>query len=111
MFCTQIFHIFSSDFDVINIGTLTFTAMLISSLFTSFSGLFTGIFQGLGKEKEATIMSVAKGLILIPVMITGKIFWGLRGVIWSLTVSEILASLIGLLMWIYLKKDLLYETF
>lgn len=100
MFRTQIFRIFSSDFAVIKLGTLIFTAMLISSLFTSFSGLFTGIFQGLGKEKEAAIMSAAKGLILIPVMITGNIYWGLHGVIWSLTVSEILASLIGLLMWI-----------
>lgn len=105
-FRKPVFWLFSSDFGVINIGTVFLTAMLISSLFTSLSGLFTGIFQGIGREKEATIMSVARGLILIPVMITGNIIWGLNGVIWSLTVSEILASLIGLILWIHLKQNL-----
>lgn len=104
IFRTQVFQLFSRDIQVINIGTYIFTAMLISSLFTSFSGLFTGIFQGIGREKEATIMSVARGLILIPIMIAGNIFWGLHGVIWSLTASEILACLIGLVLWIHFKQ-------
>ena len=76
----------------------------ISSLFTSLSGLFTGIFQGVGREKEATIMSVARGMILILIMITGNVLWGLQGVIWSLTASEILACLIGLKLWINFKQ-------
>lgn len=105
IFRTQVFQLFSRDIQVINIGTYIFTAMLISSLFTSFSGLFTGIFQGIGREKEATIMSVARGLIIIPIMIFGNIFWGLHGVIWSLTISEILACLIGLVLWIHFKQD------
>ncbi|WP_088228043.1 MATE family efflux transporter [Desulfosporosinus sp. FKB] len=109
-FRTQVIRLFSSDLEVIRVGTLILTAMLISSLFTSISGLFTGVFQGLGREKEATIMSVAQGLILISVMITGNIFWGLHGVIWSLTISEIIASFIGLTLWIHLKQAALLQN-
>lgn len=105
IFRTQVFQLFSKDAAVLNIGTLIFTAMLLSSLFTSLSGLLIGVFQGVGREKEAAIMSVAKGLMVIPIMILANIFWGLHGLIWSLTVSEILACLIGLLLWIHFKQD------
>jgi multidrug efflux pump len=105
IFRIQIFQLFSKDVQVQSTGTLIFTAMLLSSLFTSFSGLIIGIFQGVGREKEASIMSVAKGLIVIPIMILANIFWGLKGLIWSLTASEILACIIGLLLWLNFKQD------
>jgi multidrug efflux pump len=50
-----------------------------------YPGCLQEFFQGIGREKEATIMSVARGMILIPIMITGNFLWGLQGVIWSLT--------------------------
>ncbi len=105
IFRTQVFQLFSRDIQVIQVGTLIFAALLFSSLFTSLSGLFTGIFQGVGREKESTVMSVTKGVLLIPIMIIGNTFWGLHGVIWSLTVSEILACLIGLILWIHFRHD------
>ncbi|GKU25906.1 MATE family efflux transporter [Clostridium folliculivorans] len=105
IFRTQVFQLFSKDSEVLAIGTLIFVAMLLSSLFTSLSGLFVGVFQGVGREKEAAIMSVAKGLIVIPIMILSNVFWGLHGLIWSLTASEILACLVGALLWLHFKKD------
>jgi multidrug efflux pump len=105
IFRIQVFQLFSKDVHVLNVGTLIFTAMLLSSLFTSLSGLFIGIFQGVGREKEAAIMSVAKGLIVIPLMLLANIIWGLHGLIWSLTASEIIACLIGLLLWMRFKQD------
>ncbi|MDT8717776.1 hypothetical protein IAI10_13995 [Clostridium sp. 19966] len=47
IFRVQVFHMFTRDVKVINIGVFIFMAMLFSSLFTSISGLFIGIFQGL----------------------------------------------------------------
>ena len=105
IFRTQVFQLFSKDNEVLAIGTLIFVAMLLSSLFTSLSGLFVGVFQGVGREKEAAIMSVAKGLIVIPIMILSNAFWGLHGLIWSLTASEVLACLVGALLWLHFKKD------
>ncbi|GFP78182.1 MATE family efflux transporter [Clostridium fungisolvens] len=105
IFRTEVFQLFSKDNEVLVIGTLIFVAMLLSSLFTSLSGLIVGIFQGVGREKEAAIMSVAKGLIVIPIMILSNTFWGLHGLIWSLTASEVLACLVGALLWLHFKKD------
>lgn len=104
IFRTQVFELFSEDQKVISVGVVILAALLISSLFTSFSGLFIGVFQGVGREKEATIMSMAQGILLIPIMIAGNILIGLNGVIWSVTVAEILASLIGFILWHYFKK-------
>lgn len=105
IFRIQVFELFSKDSEVLAIGTLIFAAMLLSSLFTSLSGLFVGIFQGVGREKEAAIMSVAKGLIVIPIMILSNEFWGLHGLIWSLTASEVLACIVGAALWLHFKKD------
>lgn len=105
IFRTQVFEIFSKDPQVIQIGSIILAALLISSLFTSFSGLFIGIFQAIGREKEATILAVSQGLLLIPIMIAGNIVFGLKGVIWSITVSEILTCLIGLGLWIHFQSN------
>ena len=105
IFRTQVVGFFSKDPQVIQVGVITLAALLISSLFVSFSGLFIGIFQGVGREKEASILSMAEGVLLIPAMIAGNIFLGLYGVICSITVAQILTSLIGLGLWIHFKKD------
>jgi len=105
IFRTQVFQLFSKDVQVLKIGTLIFAAMLLSSLFTSLSGLIIGIFQGVGREKEANIMAVTKGVIVIPIMILSNMFWGVFGLIWSLTLSEILACLAGLILWLHFKQD------
>lgn len=105
IFRTQVFELFSKDPQVIQIGVTTLAALLISSLFVSFSGLFTGIFQGAGREKEASILSMIEGVLLIPTMIVGNIFWGLYGIIWSITVAQVITCIIGLGLWIRFEKD------
>jgi putative MATE family efflux protein len=105
IFRIQVFEFFSEDPQVIQVGVNTLAALLISSLFVSISGLFIGIFQGVGREKEASILSMAEGVLLIPTMIVGNIFLGLNGVIWSITIAQSLTCLIGLALWIHFKKD------
>lgn len=105
IFRTQVFELFTKDPKVIHVGVTTLAALLISSLFVSFSGLFIGIFQGVGREKEASILSMAEGVLLIPAMIAGNIFVGLYGIIWSITIAQVLTCLIGVVMWIRFKKD------
>lgn len=51
-------------------------------------------------------MSVVQGILLIPIMILGKYTFGLDGVIWSMTITEILTCIIGLYLWIRLKRDI-----
>jgi multidrug efflux pump len=105
IFRTQVIEVFSKDPQVIHVGVTALAALLISSLFVSLSGLFIGIFQGVGREKEASILSMAEGLLLIPTMIVANIFLGLYGIIWSITIAQVITCFIGLVMWIRFKKD------
>ena len=106
IFRQQIVHLFSNNPSVISTGIYVLIALLISSLFAGISGLFIVIFQAAGRAKEATIMSMVQGTLLIPIMILGKYTFGLHGVIWSTTVTEILTCCIGLLLWINFKRDI-----
>jgi len=105
IFRTQVIEFFSKDPQVIQVGVITLAAFLISSLFVSLSGLFIGIFQGTGREKEASILSMVEGVLLIPTMIVGNIFWGLYGVIWSITIAQVITCIIGFGLWIRFTKD------
>ena len=105
IFKNPIFHLFSRDVDVINTGIYILIAMLISSFFAAITGLITAIFQAVGRAKEATIMSMAQGILLIPIMVSGNYIFGLHGLIWSMTVTEVLTCLVGLCLWINFNRD------
>ncbi|WP_051624243.1 MATE family efflux transporter [Clostridium akagii] len=104
VFRKPVFYLFSMDENVINTGIYILMAMLISSLFAGITGLLIAIFQSVGRAKEATIMSMTQGILLIPCMILGNYGFGLHGVIWSTTVAEVLTCSIGLGLWINFKK-------
>ncbi|HEY5563527.1 MAG TPA: MATE family efflux transporter [Clostridiaceae bacterium] len=105
IFRQQVVHLFSNNTDVINTGIYILIAMLISSLFAGITGLFIAIFQASGRGKEATLMSMVQGTLLIPIMILGKYTFGLHGIIWSMTMTEVLTCTIGLWLWISFQRD------
>lgn len=110
LFRTQVLALFSSDPRVVETGLVILAALLLASLFTSLTGLFTGIFQGIGREKEAAVMSSLQGVLFIPIMFAGNAVFGLNGVIWSLTVSQAAASIIGLALWLHFRKKTVGEA-
>ncbi|MBW9173474.1 MATE family efflux transporter [Clostridium estertheticum] len=105
IFRNPIYYLFSKDVNVINTGIYILIAMLVSSLFAAITGIITCIFQAIGRAKEATIMSMTQGILLIPIMISGSYIFGLHGLIWSTTVAEVLTCLIGLFLWIKFNRD------
>ncbi len=94
-----IVHCFSNDPDVIHIGAYILTIQLCSSFFTAGAGLLTGIFQAKGEGTPAVIMSVMRGLILIPAIIFGNYFFRVNGVIFSLLVAEAISCITGLALY------------
>ena len=106
IFRNPIYHLFSKDVNVINTGIYILIAMLISSLFAAITGIITGIFQAIGRAKEATIMSMAQGILLIPIMVSGNYIFGLHGLIWSTTVTEVLTCLLGLSLWVNFRRNI-----
>ncbi|MES2169539.1 MAG: MATE family efflux transporter [Actinomycetota bacterium] len=91
---------FTADRSVLAIGVVVLTAQLVAMVANGFTGLITSLFQATGKSVPSIVLSMAQGVIFIPVVIVGNLWFGLPGVIWSLTVSEVMVLLAGLVMWI-----------
>ena len=90
---------------VIQVGLTILAAQLVSSVFNGFSGLFTGIFQASGYGFQTGLMSTIQGTFFIPVVLLLHHFYGLDGLIWSMTITEGIAFVAGVIMLIpYLKK-------
>lgn len=113
VFKEPIINLFSKDPSVLSIGTYIIVAMLISAIFNGFTGLFTAIFQASGQGISTTIMSVTQGILYIPVIIILHNFFGLHGVIWSMTITEIITCMMGLILYVlfnYKLKKLKLES-
>jgi Na+-driven multidrug efflux pump len=65
-----------------------------------FTGLITSLFQATGKALAATVMSVTQGVLFIPIVILGNVWFGLPGIIWALTVSEGAVLVVGIVIWL-----------
>ncbi len=85
-----VFMLFTQSNSLITIGVYILIAMLISTIFNGFTGLFITYFQATNKAKAATIMSVTQGVLFIPVVLFAHQIYGLHGVIWSMTITEVL---------------------
>ena len=92
LFRDQVFALFSADPSVVADGTLILTAMLVSTLFNGFTGLIIAVFQATEQMRNATIMSVAQGVLFIPIVLVANALFGMGGVIWSMTVTGIARS-------------------
>lgn len=98
-----IVHCFSNDSDVIRIGAYILTVQLCSSFFAAGAGLLTGIFQAKGEGTPVVVMSVMRGIMLIPAIIFGNYLFKMNGVIFSLLVAEAISCITGLVLY-KLKK-------
>jgi multidrug efflux pump len=105
LFRVPVLGLFTSDPKVIQVGLTILAAQLVSSVFNGFSGLFTGIFQASGLGTQTGVMSTIQGTFFIPVVLLLHHFYGLDGLIWSMTITEGIAFVAGTIMMItYLKK-------
>ncbi|AJA46285.1 multidrug export protein MepA [Clostridium pasteurianum DSM 525 = ATCC 6013] len=113
IFRDPVIHLFSNDPSVLNVGKQIMFAMLISALFNGFTALFTGVFQASGQGIPSTIMSVTQGVLYIPVIIILHNLFGFYGVIWSMTVTEIITCIMGVILYIifnYKMKKLQFDN-
>jgi multidrug efflux pump len=104
LFRAPIFSEFSANPSVLAIGVVVLTAQLVSAVFNGFSGLLTSLFQATGRSVPAIVMSVGQGIAFIPIVILGNLWFGLPGIIWSLTVSEGIVFLVGIGMWLASRR-------
>jgi MATE family, multidrug efflux pump len=100
LFREQVFSAFVADRSVLGIGVTIITAQLTAMIVNGFTGLITSLFQATGRSAPAMVMSVAQGVLFIPIVLLGNLWFGLSGIIWALTVSEALVLLVGAGMWL-----------
>ena len=92
---------FLDDAEVISLGTRILNINTLSIPFLCTLFLMTNIFQALGKALPSMILSISRqGLIFIPVVVIANNLIGLNGIIWAQPISDILSSIIAVLLYI-----------
>ena len=99
LFRSQVFSAFVADRSVLGVGVTILVAQLVAMIANGFTGLITSFFQAAGRALAATVMSVTQGVLFIPIVLLGNLWFGLTGIIWALTVTEIIVLLVGLVLW------------
>jgi Na+-driven multidrug efflux pump len=100
----QVISAFTADRSVLAIGVVVLTAQLVAMIANGFTGLITSLFQATGRSVPSIVLSMAQGVVCIPIVILGNLWFGLPGIIWSLTVSEAFVLLVGLGMWLASRR-------
>ena len=99
VFREQVFTVFSGDHSVLAIGLTILTAQLVATIVNGFTGLLTSLFQATGMVLPAMTLSMAQGVLFIPIVLLGDLWFGLAGIIWALTVTEVLVLVAALVLW------------
>lgn len=100
LFREQVVGAFLADPAVLALGVVVLTAQLVAMIANGFTGLITSLFQATGRAVAATVMSVTQGVLFLPVVLLGNLWFGLPGIIWALTVTEVAVLVVGLGMWV-----------
>ncbi|WP_394554854.1 MATE family efflux transporter [Agromyces sp. MMS24-JH15] len=106
LFRDQVFALFSADPAVLADGTRILTAMLVATAFNGFTGLMIAVFQATEQMRNATVMAIAQGVLFVPVILAGNAVFGLDGVIWAMTATELLVFGLGLVLFVTSRKAL-----
>jgi putative MATE family efflux protein len=99
VFREQVFTVFSGEHAVLAIGVTILTAQLVAAVVNGFTGLVTSLFQATGMIVPAMVLSIAQGVLFIPIVLLGNAWFGLAGIIWALTVTEVLVFVAAMVLW------------
>ncbi|MGK9147423.1 MATE family efflux transporter [Plantibacter flavus] len=100
VFREQIVAAFIADPAVLGLGVTILVAQLTAMIANGFTGLITSLFQATGRALAATVMAVTQGVLFIPIVLLGNLWFGLSGIVWSLTVTEVIVVLVGGALWL-----------
>lgn len=112
VFAEGIIRGFSSDPEVIRIGTKALRAMVIFFPLFGFQVIYGTLFQALGKGRQAAILSLSRqGIFLIPAILILPQFMGLNGVLYAQPFADIATNILTFVFAVSLHKELNNETF
>jgi multidrug efflux pump len=106
LFREPLLEVFGSNQQLLTVGVIAVTAQLIGTVFNGFTGLVTTLFQATGKAPAAMIMSMAQGVLFIPIVILGNLWFGLAGIIWAMTATELLVLAAGGVLYLVYRRSI-----
>lgn len=110
LFGHSLVQLFSTDPQIVSLATFILKVTMTSLLLNGIGFLFTGMLQATGQGRGATIMTLAQGLIIIPVLFILNALFGLTGVVWSLLIAETICSLLAMFIVYVLRNKLTVDT-
>ena len=100
----SIVQLFSTDPQIVVLSTFILKVTMTSLLLNGIGFLFTGMLQATGQGRGATIMAIAQGTVIIPVLFVLNSLFGLTGVIWSLLIAETVCAFLAMFI-VYLLRN------
>lgn len=92
---TQLISVFSNDPELLTIGASALHIISIVLPLVGFQVVAGGLFQALGKAKDALIVSLLRqAIFFIPLLLILPLFFGLQGVFYAFPVADGLAFLV-----------------
>ncbi len=101
LFNMQLFKIFTDDFDVAAIGSKAIKIIFIGIPIIALQIIASSFFQSIGKSRPALVVALMRQVILLLplILILPRLFGlGLTGIWISIPISDILSSLISLIL-------------
>lgn len=100
--------IFNADSELLRIGVPALRIICIGFCFSGFSIVFSSCFQALGKAYLSMIVSISRQLaVILPLAYILKSLFGLEYVWFSMTSAEVVGSLMCMLMYRSVRKNVL----
>ena len=102
-----IIRIFISDEEVIAYGVEMLVAYMLSGPVIGFLFVNMNCMQSVGHAFPATVLSVLRqGILLIPLLYLLRAMFGLDGVILGQSVTDYIAVILSVILWIRIRKKL-----
>ena len=107
VFREPIIRLFISDEEVVAYGVQMLIAYMLSGPVIGILFVNMNCMQSVGHASPATLLSVLRqGILLIPLLYLLRAFFGLEGVILGQSLTDYIAVLLSVFLWIRIRKNL-----
>ncbi|MGJ0907278.1 MATE family efflux transporter [Clostridium botulinum] len=108
LFPTKIISQFTTDdMELINIGQSALRANGLSFFLFGYYTVYSSLFLSLGKAKKGFILGACRqGICFVPVILVVPMIWGINGILYAQPISDVISTIITVLMAAHLHKEL-----
>ena len=95
----QCARLFTTDQTLMNISATGISTMMIAFPLVGCQMVITNFFQSIGKAKISMFLSLSRQMIfLLPLLLLLPLIWGVKGVWWSMPISDTLSAVATIYM-------------